>query len=159
MSNTIYMQEYRSRKKSGTFVDRRRKNHIFKDYCLNCNKLLPKRFRSNRPRKYCNNDHCQHEYQRTIAMENNIANIGSVKKYLIEKNGRCCEQCSRTMWNSKPIPLDLHHIDGNRNNNTIENVQLLCLNCHGQTSNFKIRNKGNRQSKQFKPFYLSKLDQ
>ena len=30
--------------------------------------------------------------------------------------------------------LELHHIDGNKHNNELENIQILCPNCHAQTS-------------------------
>ena len=39
-------------------------------------------------------------------------------------------------WNNKPIPLQLHYIDGNHNNNKLDNLQLLCPNCHAQTDNY-----------------------
>ena len=44
--------------------------------------------------------------------------------------------CGITEWNNKPIVLQLHHIDGNHNNNNLENLQLLCPNCHSQTENY-----------------------
>lgn len=47
-----------------------------------------------------------------------------------------CECCGITEWNNKPIVMQLHHIDGNPNNNKLENLQLLCPNCHSQTENF-----------------------
>lgn len=47
-----------------------------------------------------------------------------------------CEKCGNVIWNEKPIPLQLHHIDGDRTNNTLENLQVLCPNCHAQTENF-----------------------
>lgn len=53
-----------------------------------------------------------------------------------------CECCGNTEWNGKPIPLELHHIDGDHSNNTKENLQVLCPNCHSQTDNF--RGKKNR---------------
>ena len=53
-----------------------------------------------------------------------------------------CECCGLTEWNGQPIPLELHHIDGDRSNNTKENLQILCANCHSQTENF--RGKKNR---------------
>ena len=53
-----------------------------------------------------------------------------------------CECCGNTEWNGKPIPLELHHIDGDHSNNTKENLQVLCANCHSQTDNF--RGKKNR---------------
>ena len=56
-----------------------------------------------------------------------------------------CECCGLTEWNGQPIPLELHHIDGDRSNNTKENLQILCANCHSQTENF--RGKKNRINK------------
>ena len=53
---------------------------------------------------------------------------------------RKCECCGLTIWNGLPIPLELHHIDGNRNNHKFENLQLLCLNCHAQTDTFRAKN-------------------
>jgi len=41
-----------------------------------------------------------------------------------------CESCQRTSWLDAPIPLELHHIDGNRENNRLDNLQILCPNCH-----------------------------
>jgi hypothetical protein len=39
------------------------------------------------------------------------------------------------MWNDKPIPLELHHKDGDHFNNELSNLQILCPNCHAQQSN------------------------
>lgn len=52
-----------------------------------------------------------------------------------------CEKCGLTEWNNQPIPVELHHIDGNTNNNTLDNIQLLCPNCHAQTANYRSKNK------------------
>ena len=51
-----------------------------------------------------------------------------------------CENCGLTEWLGKPIPLELHHKDGNRNNNTIENFVLLCPNCHAFTDSYRGKN-------------------
>ena len=51
-----------------------------------------------------------------------------------------CEMCGQTTWLNNPIPLEVHHIDGNRHNNTIENFQLLCSNCHALTDSYRGRN-------------------
>lgn len=51
-----------------------------------------------------------------------------------------CEVCGNTEWLGKPIPLELHHIDGDSRNNSLENLMLLCPNCHSQTDNFKSKN-------------------
>jgi hypothetical protein len=64
-----------------------------------------------------------------------------VKKYLIDKRGRICENCKLSEWMGSPIPLNVHHIDGDASNNRLENLQLLCLNCHGLTPTFGFRGK------------------
>lgn len=51
-----------------------------------------------------------------------------------------CECCRLTEWMGKPIPLEVHHIDGNRTNNTIENFALLCPNCHSFTDSYRGKN-------------------
>ena len=53
-----------------------------------------------------------------------------------------CEICGLNEWNNQPIPLELHHIDGNHYNNNLANLQILCPNCHAQQSN--IINKQNK---------------
>lgn len=63
------------------------------------------------------------------------------KKLLEEKiKEHKCEQCGRTTWLDRPIPLELHHIDGNRHNNKIENFMLLCPNCHALTDSYRGKN-------------------
>lgn len=47
-----------------------------------------------------------------------------------------CEICGITKWLGKPIVCQLHHIDGNNQNNNLENLQILCPNCHSQTENY-----------------------
>ena len=51
-----------------------------------------------------------------------------------------CECCKNTEWLGQPIKLELHHIDGNPSNNTKENIQLLCPNCHAYTDNYCGKN-------------------
>ncbi len=47
-----------------------------------------------------------------------------------------CEKCKKKRWNGQPIPLDLHHKNGNRQDNRPLNIELLCPNCHAQTPNY-----------------------
>ena len=42
----------------------------------------------------------------------------------------CCEICGASEWFGKKLPLELHHIDGDHYNNQLENLQILCPNCH-----------------------------
>ena len=57
----------------------------------------------------------------------------------------CCERCGLTEWRDEPLTLALHHINGQRDANRLENLQLLCPNCHSQTKNYAGRN-GNRRA-------------
>lgn len=67
----------------------------------------------------------------------------NIRTYLFEKYNNSCQICG---WNkvnafTGKCPLEIHHIDGNYLNNTEENLQLLCPNCHSLTENFKSLNK------------------
>jgi hypothetical protein len=53
-----------------------------------------------------------------------------------------CEICGITEWLDKPAPLQLDHADGDDLNNCIENLRILCANCHMQTETWGARNKG-----------------
>jgi hypothetical protein len=55
-----------------------------------------------------------------------------------------CETCGNSEWLGHPIPLELHHIDGDHTNNTINNLVLICPNCHTFTPNY--RGKGIKQN-------------
>ena len=58
-----------------------------------------------------------------------------------------CEICGLDSWMGKPIPLELHHIDENRFNNRLENLQILCSNCHIQTHNYSNTIKSYKKEK------------
>ncbi len=48
-----------------------------------------------------------------------------------------CEICGLETWNNHQIPLELHHIDGDRFNHKLENLILICPNCHAQTETYR----------------------
>lgn len=60
---------------------------------------------------------------------------------LVILRGWKCEKCNGEKWQGERIPLCIHHIDGNHINNNIDNLQLLCPNCHAQTDNYCGKNK------------------
>lgn len=70
-------------------------------------------------------------------------NNNFLKKKLLKLNIKKyeCEKCHNTEWNNEKIPLEIHHINGNRHDNRLINLQLLCPNCHAQTDNYCGRNK------------------
>ena len=51
-----------------------------------------------------------------------------------------CECCGLTTWLNKPIPLELHHKDGDKNHNEFDNYALLCPNCHAFTDTYRGKN-------------------
>lgn len=55
--------------------------------------------------------------------------------------GSGCEECGLTQWRSRPISLELHHVNGDGLDNRLENLLLLCPNCHSQTDTWGGRNK------------------
>lgn len=66
-----------------------------------------------------------------------------VKKHLLNKRGNKCECCGLTKWLDKDIILEVHHIDGHRKHNNLDNLKLLCPNCHSFTPNWRGRNRNN----------------
>ncbi|MFQ5967082.1 MAG: HNH endonuclease [Acidimicrobiia bacterium] len=55
---------------------------------------------------------------------------------------RDCEECHLTTWLGQPIPLELDHISGDRTDNRLQNLRLLCPNCHALTPTYRGRNIG-----------------
>ena len=56
-----------------------------------------------------------------------------------------CERCGLTSWNGEPLSMALHHVNGDGEDNRLQNLQLLCPNCHSQTDNYGGRNGGRRK--------------
>ena len=66
--------------------------------------------------------------------------IRLIKEKLIEN--KCGECDGDPVWNGLPLSFELNHIDGNKYNHNLKNLQLLCPNCHSQTDTFRSKNKG-----------------
>ena len=50
-----------------------------------------------------------------------------------------CDICRRTFWVGEAIPLQLDHVDGNNEDNSLDNLRLLCPNCHAQTPQYRLK--------------------
>jgi hypothetical protein len=52
-----------------------------------------------------------------------------------------CHSCGLVVWKGQPIPLELEHINGDPQDNSLENLTLLCPNCHALTTTYRGKNK------------------
>ena len=51
-----------------------------------------------------------------------------------------CSNCSLSVWLGQPIPTELDHINGDNRDNRLENLRILCPNCHALTETYRGRN-------------------
>jgi len=74
-----------------------------------------------------------------ILVHGKLENTWRLKNRLIRESlkEKLCENCGKTQWLGLPIPLELHHKDGDRINNALQNIELLCPNCHSLTDNYR----------------------
>ena len=74
-----------------------------------------------------------------------VRNRSHLKRRLIAaglKENRCeNEDCGLAEWRGKPLSMALHHVNGDGSDNRLENLRMLCPNCHSQTENFAGRNR------------------
>ncbi|MBZ4018231.1 HNH endonuclease signature motif containing protein [Streptomyces purpurogeneiscleroticus] len=62
---------------------------------------------------------------------------------LVRGTAERCALCDiGSTWRGRPLPLEVDHIDGNWRNNRLENLRLLCPNCHSTTDSYRGRNQG-----------------
>lgn len=81
-----------------------------------------------------------------------------LRKYLIEvaeykcQDGRSgCNGWSGINPKSGKTCLTVDHIDGNAQNNKIDNLKVMCPNCHSMTITYGALNKGNGRSSRYNP--------
>lgn len=65
-----------------------------------------------------------------------------IRKYLVHKHGNVCMICGLTEWRGVKIPLVCDHIDGNAENNELNNFRVICNNCDSILPTFKGKNRG-----------------
>lgn len=114
--------------------------------CLNCGKSI-------KSGEFCNRK-CKEEYQSKIYIErwkrgeeNGLYGEYTInkilRKYLLEKCDYKCNRCGKSYENpyTHKTILQIHHKNGDCTNNTEDNLEVLCPNCHTMTENFGSRNK------------------
>ncbi len=78
----------------------------------------------------------------TILVSGRRRNRNHVKIRLVQAGLKelRCERCGLTEWRGCPLSLELHHVNGDGLDNRLENLLLLCPNCHSQTDTWGGRN-------------------
>jgi Zn finger protein HypA/HybF involved in hydrogenase expression len=76
-------------------------------------------------------------------IENSQCSSNNLRKRLIREGVKesKCECCGIAQWNGKSAPLELDHINGINTDNRLENLRILCPNCHAQTDTYRGKNK------------------
>lgn len=125
--------------------------------CLNCGS----KFQTKSAKKFCSNK-CQGEWHKgqtelRILAEDASVSCDTLRKYLLSQNTQCISCGITTEYNGKPINLQMDHIDGDRSNNILSNVRLLCPNCHSQTETFAAKNISNPKGKEYRKLRYAKL--
>ena len=113
-------------------------------------------------KKYCTIN-CQVEYEYHYYINKWKLNIESgtrpitkevvaqVRRYIKEKYNNKCQICGQNEKNplNNICYLEIHHIDGKSDNNSEDNLMLLCPNCHSLTPTYRALNIGNKQRKKY----------
>lgn len=99
---------------------------------------------------------CEKHIRYKVTKLEDAKSDGTRKKILLSERGYKCERCGITEWQGNRAPIELDHKDGNPDNNSTENLKLLCRNCHGITETFgaKIKSKAAKRCKIRRERYL-----
>lgn len=128
------------------FYIHRNPEYGVKHLCLLCEKEIGD-YRVKR--KYCSSGctilHQKQLRYKQIESGDPSLYVKNYRNYLIEKYGAACMECgwSKTNKYSNTVPIELEHVDGNSENNNLDNLKLLCPNCHSLTPTFRGLNRGN----------------
>lgn len=124
-------------------------------FCLNCNKPQLKRG----PKKFCSvacsKDFQQSEYIKSwlLGEESGLTSSGKlvsvIRRWLSIQSDESCYVCTTKLSNpfSGKSILEVHHINGNYRDNSRENLQLICPNCHAMTETHRALNRGGKGRK------------
>lgn len=78
-----------------------------------------------------------------LVVDSTYVSTNNLRKRLIAEGifEHRCLSCGLAEWLEHPIPLEIDHINGDRRDNRLENLRLLCPNCHALTTTYRGKNK------------------
>ena len=78
------------------------------------------------------------------------------RELIFKENGKVCQRCD-----SLELPLEIHHLDGNRENNQSLNLVILCKKCHSKVHSirfyFTLNGDGESPLKRYLPLAYARL--
>lgn len=144
--NSIIKGKFCSRNCSATYNNKGKIRHGTIHHCKFCNERM-----INKRTVFCSKA-CRNSFNgiHDLAMleEGLMSSSRKAKSYLIKTYGNKC-MSSTCAWDytKQHIAPELEHIDGNSDNNKLDNLTLLCPNCHSLTPTYKSKNNGNGRFK------------
>ncbi len=83
------------------------------------------------------------DFSAVLRGERPYTQTGSVKGYLLKEGIKTneCELCGVSEWMGEALMCHLDHINGVNNDHRLENLRMVCPNCHSQTHSYCGRNK------------------
>lgn len=75
-----------------------------------------------------------HPQYQTLKLKKRLLNEGFFEN--------SCSECGISEWNGKPLNIQLDHINGDCSDHRLENLRMLCPNCHSQTDTYCGKNIG-----------------
>lgn len=96
--------------------------------CVICGELILATFNKKTCSRSCANKHREGIKYKLNQPRDKVKSYQSLKLRLMRLRGTVCEKCN---YNKYEI-LQVHHKDRNRQNNNLNNLELICPNCHAE---------------------------